>query len=159
MRPLRPGTLASLAFVAAALGWTGTRVWSVVAGSSPDVPRLAPFALVFLAAVLVGGGLTMRRRVQRRQPGTPPISPDLAVRLLVLAQASAIVGALAAGGYLGAAVYYAAELDIPFRRAAAGWALASAIASMVVVVAAVWLERECRVPPEDDPDEQRPLRA
>lgn len=158
MNVLRPSTLASLAFVAAALGWTGARVWSSIAGASPDVPRLAPFALVFLAAVLVGGGLIMRRRVQRRQPGTPPISADLAVRLLVLAQASAIVGSLAAGGYVGAAVYYAAELDVPFRRTAAGWALGSAIASLAVVGAAVWLERECRVPPEDDPDE-RPARA
>lgn len=159
MRPLRPGTLAALAFVAAALGWTGTRIWASVAGVLPDVPRLAPFALLFLGAVLVGGGLTMRRRVQRRQPGMLPISADLAVRLLVLAQASAIVGSLVAGGYVGAAVFYAADLDVEFRRAAAGWALASAIASMVVVVAAVWLERECRVPPEDDPDDERPLRA
>lgn len=159
MRLLRPGTLASLAVVAGALGWTGTRIWASVSGVLPDVPRLAPFALLFLAAVLVGGGLTMRRRVQRRQPGTLPISADLAVRLLVLAQASAIVGSLVTGGYVGAAVFYAADLDVEFRRVAAGWALGSAIASMVVVVAAVWLERECRVPPDDDPDDERPLRA
>lgn len=159
MKPLRPGTLASLAVVAGALGWTGTRIWASVAGVLPDVPRLAPFALLFLAAVLVGGGLTMRRRVQRRQPGMPAIPADLAVRLLVLAQASAIVGSLVLGGYVGAAVFYAADLDVEFRRAAAGWALGSAIASMAVVVAAVWLERECRVPPEDGPDDERPLRA
>ena len=52
-------------------------------------------SFVGLAAVLVGGALLMRRRVQARRPGTPPVSPDLAVRLLVLAQASSIVGALA----------------------------------------------------------------
>lgn len=158
MRQTRPGTLAALAVVAVALGWTGVRVWSAVDRGLPHVPRAAPFALLFLAAVLAAGALHMRRRVQAPRPGTPPISADLAVRLLVLAQASAIVGSLVAGGYLGAAAFYAEALDVPFRRAAAGWSLAASLAGVAVVVAAIWLERECRVPPDEDPDRQ-PHRA
>lgn len=144
-------TLAAFAVVALAVGWTGVRVWTTLNGL-PQVPRLAPLALLFLAGVLAGGALLMRRRVQARRPGTPLVSPDLAVRLLVLAQASAIVGALVAGGYLGAAVFYAGALDVPFRRDAAGWSVASALAGVAVVVTAIWLERECRVPTDEDPD-------
>lgn len=149
MRSTRPGTLASIAVVAVALGWTVVRVWSTRTGM-PQVPRGAPFALLLLAAVLVGGALLMRRRVHARRPGTPPVAPDLAVRLLVLAQASSIVGSLVAGGYVGAAVFYAEDLAVPFRRDSATWSVAAAIAALVVVVAAMWLERECRVPPPDD---------
>jgi len=151
MRTTRPGTLAALAVVAAACGWTGVRVWATVDRVLPNVPRGAPFALLFLAAVLAGGALLMRRRVRSWRPGTPKVSADLAVRLLVLSQASAIVGALVVGGYLGVAVFYAEDLDVPFRRAAAGWSVASVLAGVVVVATAVWLERECRVPPDDDP--------
>lgn len=155
---LRPATLAVLAVVAVATGWTGMRVWSTVDGGLPYVPRAAPFALLFLAAVLAGSALMMRRRVQARRPGTPLVSPHLAVRLLVLAQASAIVGSLVTGAYVGAALFYAEDLDVPFRRAAAAWCLGSAFAGLVVVISAVWLERECRVPPDQDP-EGEPLGA
>lgn len=141
-----------VAAVAVATGWTGIRVWSRFDGGLPYVPRGAPFALLFLAAVLAGCALMMRRRVQLRRPGAPRIAPLLAVRLLVLAQASAIVGSLVAGGYVGAALFYAEDLDVQFRRAAAGWCLGSALAAIVAVVAAVWLERECRVPPDPDPE-------
>jgi len=157
VRTTRLGTLASIAVVAVALGWTIVRVWSARNGM-PQIPHGAPFALLFLAAVLVGGALLMRRRVQVRRPGTPPVSPDLAVRLLVLAQASSIVGALVAGGYLGAAVFYAEDLSVPFRRESASWSVAATVAALVVIVTAVWLERECRVPPDDDTDGQ-PLGA
>jgi len=160
VRSTRPGTLAALAVVAVAVGWTGVSIWSTLGRGLPLVPRGAPFALLFLAGVLAGGALLMRRRVQARRPGTPMVSSDLAVRLLVLAQASALVGALVSGGYLGAAAFYARDLDVPLRRTSAGWSLASAVAGIAVVLTAVWLERECRVPPdEDSKGHRRPAEA
>lgn len=142
-------TLLAIAVVAAAVGWTGIRVLTSVGGSMPDVPRLAPFALLFLAAVLVGGAVLMRRRVQRWQPGRERVAPETAVRLLALAKASALVGAAVAGAYAGAAVVYAAGFEVPFRAAATWWSVASALTAVAAVVAALWLERECRVPGDD----------
>lgn len=158
VRSTRPGTLTAVAVVAVAVGWTGVSVWSSMSGL-PRVSRGAPFALMFLAAVLTGGALLMRRRVRARGPGAPMVSPDLAVRLLVLAQASSLVGSLVAGLYGGAAVFYASDLDVPLRRTSAGWSAASAVAALAVVLTAVWLERECRVPPDDDTPKGQPSRA
>jgi hypothetical protein len=144
--------LVSIAVVSAAVAWTGVRVATSVLGELPDVPRSAPYALAFLAAVLVSGGFTMRRRVQRWAPGRERVSPDLAVRLLALAKASAIAGAAVAGGYVGAAVYYAAGFEVPFRQTATWWSLGSALMAMVVIVAGLWLERECLIPPAPKDD-------
>ena len=149
MRTTRLPTLLAVLAVSAALGWTGVRAVVSVSGALPDVPLSAPVALVFLAAVLAGGALVMRRRVQQWRPGRERVSPELAVRLLVLAKASALAGAAVAGGYLGAAVAYAADLDVPFRRSSTWWCLGSAALALVVVATALWLERECRTPPID----------
>ena len=156
MGPTRLTTLLGVLVVCVALGWTGVRVAVSVSGSLPEVPLTAPVALVFLAAVLAGGGLVMRRRVQQWQPGRERINPDLAVRLLILAKASALAGSAVAGGYLGAAVAYAADLDVPFRRSSTWWCLGSAAVAVLVVVTALWLERECRTPPIDGHQDESP---
>jgi hypothetical protein len=158
MGSTRIRTLLAVLAVGAAVGWTGVRLVVRISGSLPDVPFSAPLALVLLAAVLAGGGVVMRRRVQQWRPGRPRVRPDLAVRLLVLAKASSLAGAAVAGGYLGAAVAYAADLDVPFRRSSTWWCLGTAALALVVVAAALWLERECRTPPIDS-DEDGTLAA
>lgn len=146
----RPSTLLAVLVVCVAIGWTGVRVIADTSGSLPDVPLSAPLGLVFLVAVLAGGALVMRRRVQQWRPGRERVSADLAVRLLVLAKASALAGSAVAGAYVGAAVAYAENLDVPFRRSSTWWSLGSAGLALVVVATALWLERECRTPPIDD---------
>lgn len=155
MRTTRVGTLVAIAVIALAVAWSGARVIAGVTGSMLDVPRAAPYAMVFLAAVLIGGALLMRRRVHHRREDTPLVSAELAVRLLVLAKASALVGAVVLGGYAGLGLYYASALSVPARRSAALVSVVAAVAALVVIVAALWLERECRAPDdEDDPDER-----
>ena len=123
------------------------RSWSCAArsagpayGSSPRISGACPTSrclrrsrscsswLCWPAAALI-----MRRRVQQWRPGREQVSPDLAVRLLVLAKASALAGAAVAGVYLGAAVAYADDLDVPFRRSSTWWCLGSAALALVVV--------------------------
>ncbi len=128
-----PVLLGVLAVVRARSAGPASGSSPAIAGALPDVPLTAPLALVFLAAVLAGGGLLMRRRVQQWRPGRERVSPDLAVRLLVLAKASALAGAAVAGGYLGAAIAYAEDLDVPFRRSSTWWCLGSAAIALVVV--------------------------
>lgn len=75
--------------------------------------------------------------------------PHQAVNRLVLARACAIVGSLMLGGYLGYALSWvgnAAELadDRVLRSGAAS------IGGLLVVVAALLLERACRVGSDED---------
>ena len=76
----------------------------------------------------------------------------------MLAKASALAGSAVVGGYLGAAIAYAGNLDVPFRRSATWACLGSAGLALVVVVTALWLERECRTPPLEG-DRDRPATA
>jgi hypothetical protein len=74
-------------------------------------------------------------------------------RSAVLAQASAYVGAVFVGVWLGVLLHVALELG---RLQAASRDIAAAVLGVVcaagLVVAALWLESVCRVPPEDGPD-------
>lgn len=152
MRTTRVSTLVAIAIIAVAVGWSGARVFAGMSDSGPDVPQAAPYAMVFLAAVLVGGALLMRRRIRRRRETTPPVSADLAVRLLVLAKASALVGAAVVGAYGGLALYYAGSLSVSAHKSGAVASLVTCAAGFATVVSALWLERECRAPHDDDDD-------
>ena len=84
-----------------------------------------------------------------------PVDPLLVARLAVLAQASAYVGAVFAGIWTGVLAHVGPEVG---RLQTAGGdtvaALVGIVSSVALVVAALWLESACRVPPEDaDPTE------
>jgi len=67
----------------------------------------------------------------------------------VLARACAFVGALAAGGYLGYALSWVdVEAELADQRLVRS--LVAVVASVLVVVTALLLERSCRVR-DDDP--------
>ncbi len=84
------------------------------------------------------------------------MSPEQLVRAVVLAKASSPTGALLAGGYLGVFLALVPSLAEALRRDAyvAG---SAALAAMLVVVAAIALERQCRTP--DEPDGGRDARG
>lgn len=153
MRTTRVVVLATVAVVAAAVGWAGARVLTSVNHVTPRASAGAPWALLFLVALLVGGAVFMRRRVQVSddQRPRPPVNPDTAVRLLVLAKASALVGAAVTGLYVGLAIFHVGALDVPARRDATFASLITAAIGVVVVCCALWLERECRTPDDHDP--------
>lgn len=84
--------------------------------------------------------------------GARPIDPLTVVRILALAQATAIVGTLLTGFYTGFFVY---TLTMRGQLTAASTDLfpsgGAAVASILLVIAALWLENSCRAPesPED----------
>lgn len=155
--------------------------WLLVRGLYGDLPRLewwlpTPLAVLALAEVLAARTVRDRLRSLRaareagrggRRPGAPasappggrpvgpvrPVEPMLVARLAVLAQASAYVGAVFAGIWIGVLAYVgpasgrlqAAGSD----SITAGIGIASAAA---LVGAALWLESVCRIPPGPDDD-------
>ncbi|MDR1077450.1 MAG: DUF3180 domain-containing protein [Propionibacteriaceae bacterium] len=141
LKPLRWPGLLSAAALGGAIGWSGLMALEAF-GQRPAPPSwlvvglLGGVALFGLAAARVAH---QRYHVQRRYP-----DPSRAVALLALARASALAGAALAAAYVVLALVnlprYA--LEASHQRVLRGGACA--LAALLVMVAGLVLERECR---------------
>lgn len=147
--PTRPATLVVAGLASAAVAWL---LISRFYGDFPQLPWLPTVMLAALAVLEGYAAINTRARIERR-PGQDPVNPLVVARFVVLAKASSLVGAIFAGFYAGLVVWLAIERtraatnDLP-----AG--VAGLVAGLALVVAALWLERACRVPepPEENPE-------
>jgi hypothetical protein len=138
--------------VAGVLSWAGARLWNSI-GTLPSVPLAAPVVLALIAVVLLSTALSLRARLRaqrERRPGAKGVDPLMAARAVVFGQASALVAALVAGMYGGTGVFLLELLDIPARRDQALYAGFSVLAGLGVIAAALFLERVCKLPEDDD---------
>jgi hypothetical protein len=149
MRPTTWRTLVVMLVVGVVAGWIVTRLVDAVADRSLPVPWTAPVVMLVLALALVLWARGTRSRLARR-PGTKPLDPVVAARTAALAMAGSRTGALVAGFYLGVAVALSGGWDVPYVRGLILISLATVAASVAVVAASLWLERICRLPPEQD---------
>ncbi|NBM19050.1 DUF3180 domain-containing protein [Streptomyces sp. GC420] len=152
MKQLRIRTLVGLFLAAGVLSWAGARLWSSL-GTLPSVPLAAPIVLAVIAVILLATALSLRSRLKaqrERRPGAKGVEPLMAARALVFGQASALVASLVSGMYAGTAVHLLESLDVPTRRDQAIYAGFSVIAGMGVVAAAIFLERVCKLPDDED---------
>jgi hypothetical protein len=165
-------TLVAIAVAAAVLTWAGVGVWERWQAELPGVPRGAPGALAILAAILLAMALSIRSRLRQRQaavealegragpPARPkgslpsplpkPVNPFFAARAVALAKASSHVGSAVLGFYAGYGLFLLDELAAPGLRERALLCGLAALASLALVAVAVWLERICRLPSDDD---------
>ncbi|HEY9314277.1 DUF3180 domain-containing protein [Williamsia sp.] len=151
MGPTRIRDLSAIAAVVAVVVFLLVRVSY---GSMPPLPLLAGIVLYILAALEVVIAFVVRSRVDDREIGAHrgQLHPITAARVLALAKASAILGALATGVWAGTLVYLltrqgelaAAREDLPS-------AIVGLIGAILLAAAALWLEYCCRTP--DDPSE------
>jgi hypothetical protein len=138
--------------VAGILSWAGARLWNSV-GTLPSVPLAAPVVLALIAVVLLSTALSIRARLKaqrERRPEAKGVDPLMAARAVVFGQASALVAALVSGMYGGTGVFLLESLDIPARRDQAIYAGFSVLAGIAVIAAAIFLERVCKLPEDDD---------
>ncbi|GAB7061645.1 DUF3180 domain-containing protein [Streptomyces mexicanus] len=152
MKELRIRVLIGVFVVAGVLSWAGARLWNAV-GTLPSVPLAAPIVLALIAVVLLSTALSLRARLKaqrERRPGAKGVDPLMAARAVVFGQASALVAALVAGMYGGTGVFLLELLDIPTRRDQALYAGFSVLAGLAVIAAALFLERVCKLPEDDD---------
>ncbi|MGW2046717.1 DUF3180 domain-containing protein [Streptomyces sp. NPDC001858] len=152
MRELRIRVLAGVFVVAAILSWAGARLWNSV-GTLPSVPLAAPIVLALIAVVLLATALSLRARLKaqrERRPEAKGVDPLMAARAVVFGQASALVAALVSGMYGGTGVFLLESLDIPARRDQAIYAGFSVLAGIAVIAAAIFLERVCKLPEDDN---------
>lgn len=146
LQPTSAGQVTAWAVVGLVGGWLLHPVAERVNGTAPVVTWLQPLALFLVAAILGGAAWTTWRAVQVRREW---LEPQQAVNRVLLARSCALVGALVAGGYLGYAVsWLGSDSALASQR---GWrSLACGVAGALIVVAAVLLERACRVRSEDE---------
>ncbi len=153
MTPTRIRDLAVTALIAAIVGY------GLVVTLYRWFPPLTIWTGLSLAAIALaeaGWGGYVRSRVNAGEIGVGArrLHPIAVARSVVIAQASAWVGALVLGWWIGVLAYLlprrgelrVAAADTPGALVAAGCALA-------LVVAALWLQHCCKSPPEpsDDP--------
>jgi hypothetical protein len=147
MRPTRIPVLVAAAVLAGVAAYFLTRSFYADVQSPPV---FAPLWLLLLAIAESYTASTTSARLAGR-PRTKPINPIVVARLAALAKASSPVGALATGGYAGFLGYVASangtQTGADTRTAAIGVGC-----SLALTVAALLLERVCRVkrPPDED---------
>jgi hypothetical protein len=167
VRPVRRRDLAVLALGLAVAAWLLVRTYY---GHLPPLDWWLPAPLGVLAVAEALGARTLAARLtalrdaragKRPSAATPstapvhPVEPMLVARLAVLAQASAYVGAVLLGVWLGVLAHVGPAVG---RLQAAGGdtltAVIGVVCSAALIGAALWLESVCRVPPEEhDPTE------
>lgn len=161
MKPTRWVALVATAAIALAVGWVLIDIVERAAGRILEVPWLAAVALWVLAIGVLGWALLSRGRLggRPRQASAPALPgaardrrmpPLVAARTAALALAASRTGALIGGFYLGISLGLIGVRDTPTGAASLSAAAASVMACVVLVGAALWLERLCRLREGDD---------
>jgi hypothetical protein len=149
MTPTRPGSLALVVLVACVAAWAlANRFY----GDLPSFTWFPVLTLALLAIFELIVARATRARIEQKE-GAGPVEPLAVARFAALGKASSLGGALFVGLYAGMLFYLLSERD---HLAAAADDLpecaGGVVAAALLVAAALWLERCCRIPdrPEDE---------
>lgn len=148
MTPTSARLLATLGVVSAVAGWVVADLVDQAAGRSVPVPWTAPATLAILALALAFWSFGMRRRLHEGR-----VDPFVAARTAALAMAASRTGAIATGVYAGFLVWFAGQWGIEAARYRGFASMAAVVAGLLVVAAALWLERICRIKGDADDDD------
>ncbi|QHC57657.1 DUF3180 domain-containing protein [Rathayibacter sp. VKM Ac-2760] len=149
MKRTRISTLLGLGLVGAVAGFL---IDLAIASAGRPVlipPLTVPLTLVVVAALVLGFAIPIHRATK----GTlrRPIDPFRAMRVVVLAKASSLVGALLLGASGGVLVYLLSRPVIPSLGSV--WQdVAAIVGAIVLLVAGLVAEHLCTIPPTDDDD-------
>ncbi|MBF4617455.1 DUF3180 domain-containing protein [Clavibacter sp. VKM Ac-2873] len=152
MTRTRSTTLIALLIAGAAVGWFAENAL-VMTGRALLIPPLTLGAtLLIVGIVLLALARPIRRSTLGRTPGR--VDPFRATRVVLLAKASALAGALLTGITGGVLAFVLARPVLP-GASSVGLAVAGTVGAVVLLVAGLVAEHWCTVPP-DDGDDSRP---
>jgi hypothetical protein len=121
----------------------------------PPITALTGISLLGIAVVEAGWGRYVRSKINEGEigDGSGRLHPLAVARSVMIAKASAWVGALAFGWWFGMLAYLLANPDKleAARQDTPGTAVAAASA-LALIVAALWLQ-QCCTKPEEPPDD------
>ena len=133
-------------------GWLLAVTTEALNAVAPSIPWSAPIGL-FVVGALVGA--IARSTHQQIQVRRERMEPQRAVAFLVLGKASALGGALVAGGYLGYALSFVGRFAAEGPRERVVRSLVAVVAGVGLGIAGLLLERACRVPFDEDAERER----
>lgn len=160
MKPTKVLNLIGWAIPAATAGYLYSRFVVASGGQVPVAPInliLTFVAISIILAIFAAPMFRYRRelRAQRENPGAPRpkrLNPFYAFRLVVLAKATAIAGALFAGWQLGVIWF---QISSPVTPGSVWQNVAAFITTIIMVIVALVIERICRLP-EDSSEAEAP---
>lgn len=145
VRPTHPGPVVAAAVLGLVGGWSLRPVAQWLGEVPPLVTWVQVGVLYFVALFLAAVAWQTRRLVSRPLA----LAPNRAVNRLVLAKACILVGAVVAGGYGGYALTWIGSESALVGERILRSGLGS-LAGLLILLAAIWLERCCRVREDDD---------
>lgn len=145
LAPLSPASLSGCAVAGLVLGWLVHPVAVWLGGVAPVVTWSQGAFLWVAAVALAVAARAMRRGVE----SGGLLDHDRAVNRLVLARASALVGALVGGGYGGYAISWIGD-GSQMTGSRVATSLFAALGGVVLVLGGLALERACRTPSDDE---------
>jgi H+/Cl- antiporter ClcA len=148
LTPLRALVVAAL--FGGLAGWLLVVTVNAFDLTAPEVPWTAPLGLIVVTALVGALAYSTYQRIQVRRER---MEPSRAVALLVLGKASALAGAVVAGGYLAYACAFLTRLDAAAPRDRVIRSAVAVLAGVALCAMGLLLERACKVPRPDDDDE------
>lgn len=145
---LKVSTLALVALLLTVLSWGIGRWWLSGGNAALQIGWLAGALLLGMAVVVVVTG----SRMWRMRHGRTHVEPVVAARVLGLAQASALTGAVMAGVYLGQALVLVPDINFAGRGGLVLRFGAAALGGLLMAVAGLLVQSWCRIEDDDDED-------
>ena len=151
MGPTRKRDLAGAVAVVAIVGYV---LVGVLYRWFPPLTIWTGLSLLAVAIAEAGWAFYVRARINDGQIGVGAgrLHPLTVARSVVIAKASAWVGAIVAGWWIGVLVYLLPRRgDLRVAGEDTPGAVVAAVSAVALIVAAVWLQHCCKSP-EDPPD-------
>lgn len=138
--------------VATAAAWGLQRIVTASGGSRITIPWTIPIILVIIAGVVIGLATPIFRRMRGKRRAR--IEPTYALRVLALARAAIITGAVFVGAGAGTMVFLEL-LPSGQGQAETASAFVCACAGLIASVAGIIAEQFCRIPPEEHDEDSK----
>ena len=152
MGPTRMRDLAAATVAAAIIAYV---MISLTYRWFPPITVWTGLSLLTVAAIEAGWAFYVRSKIGEGKIGDGPgwLHPLAVARAVMISKASAWVGALALGWWVGALVYLLPK-RVVLRVAGedAAGAVVAAVSALALVVAALWLQHCCKSPDEPPED-------
>jgi len=148
----QPGIVLLLLLVGLVVGFL-VEVTAAATGSPIVIlPITLPIALVVIGVAVVVLAWPIRQATHGK-PGRR-VDPFMAIRVAVLAKASAFSGALILGGGIGILIYVLTRSVLPAVPSV--WlAIGMALGAALLLVGGLVAEHFCTLPPDDDDEKER----